>query len=66
MFFEADEVKACVVTCGGLCPGLNTVVREIVCGLKNMYDVGKVLGIDVSMMTINQYIFVQISCIISN
>ncbi|KAL8170563.1 hypothetical protein V2J09_022367, partial [Rumex salicifolius] len=46
VYFEAGEVNACVVTCGGLCPGLNTVVREIVCGLNNMYGVGKVLGID--------------------
>uniref|UniRef100_A0A0E0DX24 Phosphofructokinase domain-containing protein n=1 Tax=Oryza meridionalis TaxID=40149 RepID=A0A0E0DX24_9ORYZ len=29
VFFESDEVHACIVTCGGLCPGLNTVIREI-------------------------------------
>lgn len=44
--FEADEVVACIVTCGGLCPGLNTVVREIVCGLYHMYGVTRVLGIE--------------------
>lgn len=38
---------ACVVTCGGLCPGLNTVIREIVCGLSYMYGVNRVLGIEV-------------------
>ncbi|OVA12457.1 Phosphofructokinase domain [Macleaya cordata] len=46
VYFESDEVHACIVTCGGLCPGLNTVIREIVCGLYHMYDVRKVLGID--------------------
>ncbi|KAM5565599.1 ATP-dependent 6-phosphofructokinase 6 [Rosa sericea] len=46
VYFEADEVHACIVTCGGLCPGLNTVIREIVCGLYHMYGVTKVLGID--------------------
>ncbi|KAF3446715.1 hypothetical protein FNV43_RR11895 [Rhamnella rubrinervis] len=46
MYFESDEVHACIVTCGGLCPGLNTVIREIVCGLYHMYGVNKVLGID--------------------
>ncbi|KAL6212517.1 hypothetical protein ACLB2K_017737 [Fragaria x ananassa] len=46
VYFEADEVHACIVTCGGLCPGLNTVIREIVCGLYHMYGVNKVLGID--------------------
>lgn len=46
VYFESDEVNACIVTCGGLCPGLNTVIREIVCGLNHMYGVKKVLGID--------------------
>lgn len=48
MYFEPEEVYACIVTCGGLCPGLNTVIREIVCGLYHMYGVHKVLGIEVS------------------
>ncbi|KAK1290581.1 6-phosphofructokinase 3 [Acorus calamus] len=45
VYFESDEVHACIVTCGGLCPGLNTVIREIVCGLHHMYGVNSVLGI---------------------
>ncbi|XP_065849563.1 ATP-dependent 6-phosphofructokinase 6 [Euphorbia lathyris] len=46
VYFEPDDVYACIVTCGGLCPGLNTVIREIVCGLYHMYGVSKVIGID--------------------
>lgn len=46
IYFESDDVNACIVTCGGLCPGLNTVIREIVCGLSHMYGVDKVLGIE--------------------
>ncbi|CAL9202151.1 unnamed protein product [Musa hybrid cultivar] len=46
VYFESDEVHACIVTCGGLCPGLNTVIREIVCGLYDMYGVRKIIGID--------------------
>ncbi|KAM2313516.1 hypothetical protein ACFX1S_026671 [Malus domestica] len=46
VYFESDDVHACIVTCGGLCPGLNTVIREIVCGLHHMYGVKRVLGID--------------------
>ncbi|KAJ1409798.1 Pyrophosphate-dependent phosphofructokinase [Sesbania bispinosa] len=46
VYFNSDDVHACIVTCGGLCPGLNTVIREIVCGLSYMYGVNKVLGID--------------------
>lgn len=51
VYFESDEVHACIVTCGGLCPGLNTVIREIVCGLYHMYGVKRVLGIGVSNLT---------------
>lgn len=45
VYFQSDDVQACIVTCGGLCPGLNTVIREIVCSLSHMYGVHKVLGI---------------------
>lgn len=48
VYFDSDEVHACIVTCGGLCPGLNTVIREIVTSLYYMYGVKRVLGIDVS------------------
>ncbi|XP_074592421.1 ATP-dependent 6-phosphofructokinase 6-like [Curcuma longa] len=46
VYFESDDVLACIVTCGGLCPGLNTVIREIVCGLSYMYGVNNILGIE--------------------
>ncbi|XP_027084474.1 ATP-dependent 6-phosphofructokinase 6-like isoform X2 [Coffea arabica] len=46
VYFKSDDVSACIVTCGGLCPGLNTVIREIVHSLDYMYGVNKVLGID--------------------
>ena len=35
--FEGKKVKAAIVTCGGLCPGLNTVIREIVMALTKTY-----------------------------
>ncbi|CAN6573409.1 unnamed protein product [Malus baccata var. baccata] len=46
VYFESNDVHACIVTCGGLCPGLNTVIREIVCGLYHMYGVRRILGIE--------------------
>ncbi|CAO1945033.1 unnamed protein product [Urochloa humidicola] len=45
VYFEPEGVKACIVTCGGLCPGLNTVIRELVCGLSHMYHVNDIFGI---------------------
>lgn len=50
MYYTPEEVTACIVTCGGLCPGLNTVIRELVCGLDYMYGVKNVLGIQVSFL----------------
>ncbi|KMZ59297.1 6-phosphofructokinase [Zostera marina] len=45
VYFEPIDVNACIVTCGGLCPGINTVIRELVCGLHDMYGVPKIYGI---------------------
>ncbi|PIN17102.1 Pyrophosphate-dependent phosphofructo-1-kinase [Handroanthus impetiginosus] len=46
VYFPSDEVLACIVTCGEPCPGINTVIRELVCGLHYMYGVSSVLGIE--------------------
>lgn len=46
VYFKSEEVCACIVTCGGLCPGINTVIREIVYGLNYMYGVDNILGIE--------------------
>uniref|UniRef100_A0A7I4B1S1 ATP-dependent 6-phosphofructokinase n=1 Tax=Physcomitrium patens TaxID=3218 RepID=A0A7I4B1S1_PHYPA len=46
IYFQSEDVKACIVTCGGLCPGINTVIREIVCGLWTQYGVREIFGID--------------------
>ncbi|KAG0567914.1 hypothetical protein KC19_7G171400 [Ceratodon purpureus] len=46
IYFKPEEVRACIVTCGGLCPGINTVIREIVCGLWTQYGVRDIYGID--------------------
>lgn len=47
VYFESEDVYACIVTCGGLCPGVNTLIREVVCGLYHMYGVQEVQGIEV-------------------
>lgn len=45
LYFNPRRVKAAIVTCGGLCPGLNNVIRELVRSLFNLYGVAKVYGI---------------------
>ena len=45
LHFDHEEVRAAIVTCGGLCPGLNVVIRELVMSLAFSYKVQKVYGI---------------------
>ena len=44
-FHPQNQVRACIVTCGGLCPGLNSVIRELVITLRCIYRVKHVHGI---------------------
>jgi len=44
-FAPEKGIRAAVVTCGGLCPGLNNVIREIVDSLHNLYGAELVYGV---------------------
>lgn len=44
LFFDPKTVRAGIVTCGGLCPGLNNVIRSIFLELHHSYGVREVLG----------------------
>jgi 6-phosphofructokinase 1 len=44
IYFKPSEVHAAVVTCGGLCPGLNNVIRAIVMCLWYRYGVRRISG----------------------
>jgi 6-phosphofructokinase 1 len=45
LHFDPSSVNAAIVTCGGLCPGLNNVIRELVRTLKTSYGVQTVWGV---------------------
>ncbi|KAL9146894.1 hypothetical protein ABFS82_13G139600 [Erythranthe guttata] len=45
VYFDPAVVRAAIVTCGGLCPGMNTVIRELVVGLWELYGVREIFGI---------------------
>lgn len=45
LYFDPAHTRAAVVTCGGLCPGLNNVIRSVTRELRRSYGVGSVLGI---------------------
>jgi len=45
LYFKPDDVIAAIVTCGGLCPGLNNVVKSITDTLLSAYGAKKVWGV---------------------
>lgn len=45
ILFEPAKTKVGIVTCGGLCPGLNNVIRSLVNQLYYRYGVKRILGI---------------------
>jgi 6-phosphofructokinase 1 len=45
IYFEPAKTKAGIITCGGLCPGLNNVIRSLVNELYYRYGISRILGI---------------------
>jgi 6-phosphofructokinase 1 len=44
IYFDPAKLRCGIVTCGGLCPGLNNVIRAIVLSLYHHYGVKAVFG----------------------
>jgi 6-phosphofructokinase 1 len=44
IYFDPSKLKCGIVTCGGLCPGLNDVIRAVVLSLYHNYRVRNVFG----------------------
>ena len=44
LFFDPKTVRCGIVTCGGLCPGINNVVRGLVLELTHAYGVKDIFG----------------------
>jgi 6-phosphofructokinase 1 len=45
IYFDPQKVSAAIVTCGGICPGINNVIRAIVMSLHHGYGVRKIYGV---------------------
>lgn len=45
LYFDTSKTKCAIVTCGGLCPGINDVIRAIVMEAYHNYNVAGVMGI---------------------
>ncbi|MDR1997438.1 MAG: ATP-dependent 6-phosphofructokinase [Candidatus Margulisbacteria bacterium] len=44
LFFKPQDTRIGIVTCGGLCPGLNTIIRSIVYTADQYYGIKTVYG----------------------
>jgi len=53
IFFDPAETKAAIVTCGGLCPGINNLIRSLVLELTFNYGVREVQGIRFGLQGLN-------------
>ncbi len=45
IYFKPSETRAAVVTCGGLCPGMNNVIRSLFQQLHHQYGIKELIGI---------------------
>ncbi len=45
IFFDPSKLRCAVVSCGGLCPGINDIIRSIVLALHYHYGVRNIYGI---------------------
>jgi len=53
IFFHPDDTRAAIVTCGGLCPGINDVIRSITMALYFRYGVKNIIGIKYGFRGLN-------------
>jgi 6-phosphofructokinase 1 len=44
LFFNPGDTRAAIVTCGGLCPGMNNVIRSLFLELHFIYGVKEIIG----------------------
>ena len=45
IYFDPSKLKAAIVTCGGMCPGINSLIRAIVLQLHHIYGVRNIVGV---------------------
>ena len=45
IFFDPSKLRCAVVSCGGLCPGINDIIRAIVLALHHNYGVRNIYGV---------------------
>jgi 6-phosphofructokinase 1 len=56
IFFNPSQTRAAIVTCGGLCPGINDVIRSITTALFFSYNVKDIIGIRYGLRGLNPHL----------
>lgn len=56
IFFDPSKTRAGIVTCGGLCPGLNDVIRSLVLELHKGYGVRKVVWLSPWLLRLHRQV----------
>jgi 6-phosphofructokinase 1 len=56
IYFDPPKTRAAIVTCGGLCPGLNDVIRSVFLELHMNYGVKNILGIRHGYLGLNEQV----------
>jgi 6-phosphofructokinase 1 len=59
LYFDPSHVRAGLVTCGGLCPGINSVVRSLVLELHFTYGVQSILGLRFGYEGLNKQLGIE-------
>jgi len=55
IFFNPPQTRAAIVTCGGLCPGINDVIRSVTTALFFSYKVKDIIGIRYGLRGLNPH-----------
>ncbi|MFO7568179.1 MAG: ATP-dependent 6-phosphofructokinase [Smithellaceae bacterium] len=53
IYFDPEQVRAAIVTCGGLCPGINDVIRSVTMTLFYRYGAKNILGLKYGLRGLN-------------
>ena len=54
IYFNPEKIRSAIVTCGGLCPGLNNVIRSIVMESHYIYGSKSIIGIPFGYNGLNE------------
>lgn len=55
IYFNPPQTRAAIVTCGGLCPGINDVIRSVTTALFFSYKVKDIIGIRYGLRGLNPH-----------